>query len=129
MGSIKNYFTRQAHNEGVRLYIAAPDGSETQDWVEIRGIESDIFRETRAQSEAELYASLNGITDTKERIAKIESVREDARLRLLVSLVKAWSFDEECNEENIIALLKEAPFIADFIDKKSASVKDFVKKN
>lgn len=129
MGSIKNYFTRQAHNEGVRLYIAAPDGSETQDWVEIRGIESDIFRETRNQSEAELYASLNGITDTKERIAKIESVREDARLRLLVSLVKAWSFDEECNEENIIALLKEAPFIADFIDKKSASVKDFIKKN
>lgn len=129
MSSIKSYFTRQAHNEGVRLYIAAPDGSETQDWVEIRGIESDIFRETRNQSEAELYASLSGITDTKERIAKIESVREDARLKLLASLVIAWSFEEDCTQENITQLLVEAPFIADFIDKKSASVKDFIKKN
>ena len=43
----------------------------------------------------------------------------------MAALVIGWSFDEECTRENVKQLLKEAPYIADLIDRKAADAQLF----
>lgn len=128
MSSFKDYFTRPAHNTAIRITIAAPDGSGGEAWLDMVGAESDRFRAARELSEHELLASLAKIENVDDRKKFIADQKQASRLKMLASLVVAWSFDEECTPENVILLLTEAPFIADEIDRKSASTKDFLAK-
>lgn len=128
MSSFKDYFTRPAHNTAIRLTIAAPDGSGNEGWLDMVGAESDRFRAARESSEHELLASLAKIENVDDRKKFIAEQKQASRLKMLASLVVAWSFDEECSQENVLLLLQEAPFISDEIDRKSASTKDFLAK-
>lgn len=128
MSSFKNYFTREAHNNPLRLFFAAPDGSGAEDWIDIVGLESDKFRSARDESERSFYAGLTDIKDAEKRAEYISAQAKDSKLRMIASLVVGWSFDEECNVENALLLLAEAPFIADQIDRKAASTKEFLAK-
>ena len=55
--------------------------------------------------------------------------------KLLASLVIAWSFKDddgkpyECNEKNIIHVLKQAPILANEIDEASARRRNFIKRS
>ena len=43
-GSMDAFFTRGKANEGVQLPLYLPDGSKSEHWVRILGVDSDIFR-------------------------------------------------------------------------------------
>jgi hypothetical protein len=105
------FFTRDRANAGVRIPLYTPSGRKTDQWIQIRGVDSDEFRaaDTKAKRDAVRLAS---IKDEKERD---EAVYE-LTTRLTASLVIAWSFPEECTEENIIAFFKQAPQICSSID-------------
>lgn len=105
------FFTRERANEGVVIPLYSPDGTKTEHWLRIRGVDSDVFREAEANSKRDAF-----------RVASIEDIVErgraikEAKLDLIASLVMEWSFDKECTFEAIKEFFRQAPQIADAVD-------------
>lgn len=115
MGSRKDFFTRQRANQGRRVYIPGPDGKPTAEWLHLLHTDSDAFRQ--------------GVSATLQKMAKVAEIRdpdqrkaaqEDLQYEAIAELITGWSFDEECTREAKIELLREAPYLKDFIDRKTA---------
>lgn len=105
------FFTRERANEGVEVPLYTPDGTKSQHWVRIRGVDSDAFREAEANSKREAFR-VASIEDTVERAKAIQ----DAKLNLIAALVISWSFEKECTLENVKEFFRQAPQIADAVD-------------
>lgn len=131
---MKKFHTRQVANRGVRLDLVAPDGKATEYWLDVVGIDSDIFR--NAQREVNKTALLHEIiakaaADGKGTPAEVqaltEAFHENQKLTLLAHLVTGWNFTEDdgsptlCNVETVKAFFTEAPQIADMVDRIAAS--------
>lgn len=115
MAGMDDFFTRQKANEGIKLPLSLPDGTETEHFLVVRGVDSDVFRE--AETEAKRSAmQVAAMEDEAER----KGAMADGKLTLVASLVMDWSFDQECTVDNIKAFLHEAPQIADQIDQVAA---------
>lgn len=104
---MEQFFTRQLANDGIKYELENIDGSPSQEWLIIRGVDSDEFRlaEAEAQRNMILIAS---IEDPMER----NKAAEACKVLTLTSLIKDWSFDLELTQENKLKLLTEAPQIA-----------------
>lgn len=105
------FFTRERANEGVEVPLYTPDGTKSQHWIRIRGVDSDAFREAEANSKRDAFR-VASIEDTVERAKAIQ----DAKLNLIAALVISWSFEKECTPENIKEFFRQAPQIADAVD-------------
>lgn len=110
--TIEAFFTRQRANEGIKLPLALPDGTDTDHWIKIRGIDSDAFKAAEAEQRRRVYAA--SAEDDKTKLA---AVLADIILENTCALVIEWSFETPCTPENIKKLLKEAPQITDQIDR------------
>lgn len=121
--TMESFFTRPAANAGVKLPLYLPDGTASEHYVVVLGTDSDTFR--KAEMEAKRSAAqIAQIDDGATRDALIM----DEELGLVASLVSAWSFPQECNKQNVVAFLKEAPQIADNINTFAAKRSNFIKK-
>lgn len=105
------FFTRKASNEGIELPLYAPDGTKTEHWIRIRGVDSDAFRLADAEERRRMIEIVR-IEDPREQ----QLALHQSRLRLLSALVISWSFEEECTLDKVMEFLREAPQIADAID-------------
>ena len=105
------FFTRERANEGVEVPLYTPDGTKSQHWIRIRGVDSDAFREAEANSKRDAFR-VASIEDTVERAKAIQ----DAKLNLIAALVISWSFEKECTHENVKEFFRQAPQIADAVD-------------
>ena len=47
---MQEFFTRGIANEGVKLPLSYPDGTLSEHWITVRGIDSDEFRRVETQS-------------------------------------------------------------------------------
>lgn len=110
--NMEAFYTRAKANEGIKLPLVLPTGERTEHWLQIRGIDSDIFRAAEAQASRRVL-EIAAIEDKDEK-AKAEN---DVKADLLASLVIAWSFDQECTIENVKAFFAEAPQIANMVDR------------
>ena len=108
---MEEFYTRTKANEGVKLPLSTPDGEKTDHWLMILGVDSDVFRE--AESEA------------KRSLIQKKADPKEAMLSVVASLVSDWSFDKPCTQEEVKAFLKEAPQIADAVDKVAGDRKLF----
>jgi hypothetical protein len=108
---MREFFTRSAANEGIELPLWLPDGTKSEHWIRIRGVDSDAFRAAEARWNRAL--SRIAIMDEEQQAAEMDR----ARLDLLCALVLSWSFEQECTEANVREFLIEAPQIADAINK------------
>ena len=122
---MKEFYTRQKANEGVKLPLYHPDGSVSDHWFIVRGVDSDEFR--RAEAKAKRSAvELAQIEDEQERA---EQVRE-TELKCIAALVAGWSFDQDATTDNVVNFLREAPQIADAVNRFAARRAEFfVKKS
>lgn len=109
--SMEAFFTRERANEGVEVPLYTPDGSKTEHWVRIRGVDSDLFREAEANSKRDAF-HVASIEDTVERAKAIQ----DTKLNLIAALVISWSFEKECTLDNVKEFFRQAPQIADAVD-------------
>lgn len=109
--SQSQFFTRDKANEGVRVPLFTPDGKPTDQWLQIRGVDSDEFRSADTQAKRDAV-KLAAIKDQKER----DDAVYDLTTRLTATLVIAWSFDQECTLENVTAFFKQAPQICNAVD-------------
>ncbi|WP_313209324.1 hypothetical protein [Stutzerimonas nitrititolerans] len=107
-----DFFTRAKANEGERMPLSLPDGTATDEWLLIRGVDSDEFRHALDAFRRDLltYAS---IKDEAEKAKKTEQ----ARLRLNAALVIGWSFEAEFSEAALLEFLRESPYIAAEVDR------------
>ena len=117
---LQQFFTREKANEGIEFKLALPDGTPTEHWLRIRGIDSDAFRRAEAESRRlMLEIASKGDKDAAE------AASNSAREQLLASLVAGWSFSEPFTKENVLKLLVDAPQIADQIDRIASNRKRF----
>ncbi len=124
MGKVKDYFTRESANEGVKIPLVNPrTGNKKEDWIKIRGVDSDEFREANLKNSRRLI----DIAKLKTDKAKKEAERK-GRIELIASLIISWSFDMPCNDESKIELLTNAPRIADIVDSMSMVDALFIEK-
>lgn len=108
---MEEFYTREKANKGKKVELEKPDGTPSEHWLVIRGIDSDAFRETQERLSREAIAES---LDKDETGSKEQP--KDRKLELLSSLVADWSFAEECNTENVMKFLQEAPQIERQID-------------
>ncbi len=109
--SMEAFFTRERANEGIEIPLYLPDGTKTEHWLRIRGVDSDHFRLAEAESKRDaMHVAM--IEDPIERAKAIA----DAKLNLIAALVISWSFEKECTLENIKEFFRQAPQIADAVD-------------
>lgn len=110
--SMKDFFTRDSANEGIEVPLYNPQtGQKTTEWVRIRGVDSDHFR----QAELEVKRAMRLIVEDPQILDKDERHRAELT-GLVASLVISWSFPEECTRKNVTEFLKNAPQIEDAIN-------------
>lgn len=123
MGSFKALNSRDNGNEGIKLPLTTVDGKDAGEYLIIRSVDSDAFREAEIDGKRDvLRAAQIDDMDERRRIAK------ESTLKMQTALVKAWSFDEPCDETNIREFLIGAPHIADAIDQLAAKRSLFIEK-
>lgn len=117
---MKEFYTRKKANEGVKLPLYYPDGTISEHWMIIRGVDSDQFR--KAETVAKRKAmDLAQIENEDERADKVR----DTELECIAALVASWSFDKPCDQATVVNFLQEAPQIADMINRFAARRAEF----
>ena len=106
MASITDLYTREESNKPQRAKIG-------DEWIEYLGADSDKYIEAERQVQIDAYS---GKIDTKE-----------VTVRLVAALITAWSYDEPCNEENKLELLKNSPSLCKQIDRLASKRANFTK--
>ena len=106
-----DFFTRGKANEGEKLHLSLPDGTPTDEYLMVRGVDSDAFRAAVDNYRRELIG-FAAIKDESERAAK----SEQARVELM------------CAQEALAELFREAPHIADEADKFASDRRRFFRK-
>ena len=120
---MKEFFTRQGANEGIRLDLFLLDGTKSEHFMQIRGMDSDEFHiaEMKAKRTAHRLAEID--SDTERAMAVM-----DAENECIAALIADWSFPQECTQKNKVDFLREAPQIAAEINKLAAKRSVFFKK-
>lgn len=115
--SMSDFYVRDAQNEGNKIPLNTPDGKTTDHYLVIKGHHSDGFKS------ANLRAMRKAM-----REEQTPEETERARIEVLATLIKDWSFEEDLTNENIIKFLINAPQIAEVIDVYAANNKNFLEK-
>ena len=109
---LSDFYTRERANQGERMPLALPDGTPSESYLVIRGADSDAVRAAVDEFRRDLMR-VAGVEDKAER-ATGES---QARIRLTSAMVAGWSFDEPFTDTALAELLREAPYIADQVQR------------
>ena len=114
------FMTRQRANDGQRLPLYTPEGTETGHFLTVRGIDSDEFQKARAR-QTRIIAEIAALPEDEREERALA-----ATVDLLAVLVKDWSFSDPdlmpsgttyaCTPENVSQFLREAPQIRERID-------------
>lgn len=112
MGSMTQFFIKEQAEEGKRVDLHLPTGEQTDDYLIIRSAYSDAFVEAKNQAYRDALANDNEV-DTN---------------RVLASLIKEWSFDEELTLDSATQFLTNAPQVAEQLNKLSADAEFFYSK-
>lgn len=118
--NMQSFYTRQKANDGKKVPLYLPDGTASEHWFVIRGIDSDYFRKAEAAGKRKAI-EIAQIEDINERAEEIRTTE----LTCIAALIADWSFEEECTEENVVNFLREAPQIADMVNRYAARRADF----
>lgn len=112
---LDDFYTRDAANEGFRIDLFDKYGKPSEHYLIIRGAESDEFRLANNDALSQSVLTLS-IEDEAERN---QALLRD-RAKLIASLIKEWSFDEELTLQSATEFLINAPQIQDQIDSAAA---------
>lgn len=124
MASFKDCFTRESHNNAIKLDIVLPNGQEGE-YLMLAGTESDAYRSNYKSRFNDLVSVLR---DSKEPTKEAKDKEDDFKFELVVGAVVSWSFEEECTFENVALLFREAPYIYDQTKQLLFDVNNFIKK-
>jgi len=121
---IEDLFTREASNVGTKMFVVLPDGTKTEEWLQVHYEDSDEFRRARDRGMHDLALMMHE-KDEELRLA----IGARNRVQLTAAMVSGWSFETPFNKENLEKLLTEAPSLRDQIDKFCSNRRNFFKKS
>lgn len=136
--SKSRFFTRAKANEGIKIELKYPDGTPTDFWIRVRGVDSDAYKKAIAEMRAramELFGSEDAGSKKKIKDMSQGEIHEDELLNIHVALVADWNIEDDngkplpCTPEEIKKFLREAPQIADQINEVSTRRKLFFGKS
>lgn len=117
---MEEFFTRKVANEGRKMMLELPDGTPTEQYLLVLGIDSDTFRQASVVAERRtLEAQI--IKDADQRAVEESAVARE----FVASLVTGWSFEQECTLDNVVKFFKEAPQIQTKVDRFAANRRAF----
>ena len=124
---MEEFFTKDKANQGIELPLYTPDGKKTDHLLTILGVDSDAHYQAELREKRKIMALTPTVKSLpeSEREAVISKAQRDSELEIFASLILDWTFEEECNHENKIKFLTNAPQIADMIDKVASDRKLF----
>jgi hypothetical protein len=115
-----SFFTREKANTGLECPLWLPNGTKSEHSIKIRGMDSDEFRE--AEQNAQKALALAAASDNPKEVTRVYL---EQKVLLVASLIISWTFPDECNMENCVKFLTEAPQILDAINKTASNRKLF----
>lgn len=129
MASFKKLQTRESANNGASLIVLDAEGNDSGERITVFGVDSDAFRKAERRHRRKLLSFLDGKAGDKKLTESPEYVSfvEKAETELQAALIKDWTFEEPCTEENKLQLLQEAPYIARQVDEFAGKRSNFVK--
>lgn len=118
--------TRSKSNEGIKVSLKDTDDKPTEDWLRVRGIDSDVFQHENRRMRANVlgYLEKHGLA-AKDTPEYVDFTLSEQR-KLQACLVSEWSFEEPCTSENVNALFLDAPYIAAQVDEAASKRSQFV---
>ena len=116
---------RDMSNAGVKVPLTLPDGTETDEFLIVRGVDSAAIRDASARGNLKRLE----IAKVKDMPPEFRAgAEEDITRDVVVSLIAGWSFGTECNEENVDKFLLDAPQILKQVNIFAADRSNFFKK-
>lgn len=106
------FHTRSRANEGRKFFLSLPDGTKTEEWLQVYGCDADPVVLARAK-----YRGLAVDNASQKTAISAEIFADQNKFVVLVPAVKAWSFDVPLTEENVREFLSECPHIADEVER------------
>lgn len=111
----EDFFTADKAEEGVKVFLPNKFGEKTEHWMVLRHLHSLSYRRELALIQREI-ALVAENPDKAQRDAIIDAMPD----RMFFSLIASWSFDTPLNRSNVSLLMEKAPYIKDFIDRRTA---------
>jgi len=105
--------TAEAHNEGAEMRVHGPDGAETDFYITLSGIDSEVWRKNSREHKRRAYKSLLGEGEYNE---------DQERRGVLAAATIGWrglksdGEDVEFSIEQAANLYESAPYILDQAD-------------
>lgn len=115
-----DFLTRDRANKGITVPLPLPDGKPSGVTLNVLSTDSDAFQTAR---NAKLRQNVVILAMPEE---DREAAELEAEIDLLSSIVVGWTIpDRECTPENVKTLLREAPYIRNFLDRQAADKSAF----
>jgi len=108
--------SRDKHEEGIKVLLPLPDGTETEEFVVLCGRDSRVFRKEQSDHRTRM---IQAKVDEKEFDEVAEGVK------LTASAIKSWSLEDPLTPEAAIKFLEDAPYIMELLDQKLYNAKSF----
>lgn len=105
-----DFFTREKANEGVKVSIPAPDGSDSEHWLMVHSSDCDAFQNGRHS------VIRSGIEVAKMPPEKREDELRMRQCRLAALLISDWSLEDEFSNESVADLMYNAPYIQGIVE-------------
>lgn len=107
---LESFFILEQANAGKKLALTLPDGTETPYHLTVVSRHSDVA--AKALEDFNTQRLLNASRPESDRVPERE-----LRLPMLAKTVIAWDLPEDFNEANVTKLLRNAPQIADGVNR------------
>ena len=128
MGQMDQFKTREKASDGVKIPLSGPDGSRTDHWLMVLSAWSDEYQDARNRMIRDAATEAKALEDTPkpERDSLQSELDRKRRVKAGAALISGWSFDDvDCNEEEKIAFLLEAPQILSLVERIAENDKRF----
>lgn len=96
---LQKFYTRSRANAGKKLVLEQADGSPSDEWMLVVGVDSDAY--------------ISALEELNEELSS-DKVTKEVMVKLYSRLVKDWSFAAgsdpvPCTAENVIEFMNECP--------------------
>lgn len=125
--SFKDYNSRKDAEGSLQKYPFIYPGEEDQgDYLMVRSQYCSEFREAQLKANRQI-AALVQAAGGPDKVD--EELLTDIRYRAFATLVASWTFEEECNVDNVAEFLRNNDFVYDDINSLAAKDSLFFKKS
>jgi hypothetical protein len=107
MSEFDVFDVRKAIDDGVKIDLKLPDGSDSGKWLRIRNFRSQAYRDKLDEIGARIAEQ--GKPDAKQRHAD--------RIALLSSLIAEWNFETKLTPQSAADFLEKAILVREQIDR------------